>query len=118
MVAVIYNKKTVTQNIRWQGLEETQKAENEAIQAFEQTIKEAGADMAVASALYSVQYDVLKDIEDDSIVILHNVGVRYDSARETIAEKHLTVYRADTFDELLKAIAAPASATLADLNEN
>jgi hypothetical protein len=118
MITVIYNKHKVTEKIaQTTTVQKYLKDCDEAIEHFEKSLKDAGVDLVVRSSLYSVQYDHLKDIPDHTLVILHNVGVRYDSARETIAEKKLKVYREDTVEKLWKAIADPASATLADLNE-
>ncbi len=64
-------------------------------------------------------YDV---IPQQSVVILSNVGVRYDNARDFIKIRKLIVYRADTADATEQLISLlenqeDASAYLADLDE-
>jgi hypothetical protein len=80
----------------------------------------------VVSNLYSLQPELLArrgyDVQPGDILILNDVGVRYNDTRKFIAERHLTVYRADTIEALEDAIFKirakhDASKYLADLNE-
>ncbi len=61
-------------------------------------------------------------LQKNSILILINIGVRYDNARQLINERDITVYRVDTLEDLQKLLQLledhrDPSAYLADLDE-
>lgn len=74
------------------------------------------------SHLYSLQTDLLEDVEDQELIILCGVGVRYDDVKKWIEQHRLQMYRVDTsaqLTQLLTLLQGQGDVTpyLADLRE-
>ena len=78
----------------------------------------------IASEYYSLKPELLArhNVQIGDVLVLNDIGVRYDTTRRFIADNKLAVYRADTIEALedcLFKVKAQQDATkyLADLNE-
>jgi hypothetical protein len=78
----------------------------------------------IPSYTYSLQYEHIINYvqQDEMILVLWTVGVRYNDAREFIAQRKIKVYRGDSLDEVLTIIqklntGEDVSQYSADLNE-